>query len=533
MRRLVLLYILAIFPVIVSGQETRFLKYYSIMDGNDQGEVISFLPDSSLMIGTSSFYNDENNELQVGMGIYNLNKDGSINYSVMQLEEENTMGLFFQRVIPDFYGGYLVGPAYFNWAADQSGDYLIIKYNMQGEVEWIRSWGTQSNEGIKGICKLPNGNIAVAGTTNEYDEYFDISVFILDSIGNILHSNIFGWEGREAMLRISAMSDTTLVLGGASRNIDPIHEDNEGFLMRLNSEADSLYTVKYYSEGEHGICSFKPYKSDLQLLSASDIEIPNEGLEFAHFFSRQDMYGNPLWTHYLETPLSKAVFDFEVDVHEDIIFTGTDSNLPEDIDLYTDYDKDYVGMVGKLDSLGNELWYRQYVLADGKFSDDFHALTSDAAGNIYITGFSWQYVNDLPFALDQTVMLKLGPDGCFEPGCTEEVLYLRGDSTYVVGLDTITAIQQQFIHQSYFTISPNPITQGGQAVMRLYNELNSDVELRIYDAQARMLKSYRISTGTRELILDDMQEIDAGIYFASLVRSDGKIVETRKIVIGR
>ena len=96
MRRLGLLIILAIFPVIVNSQESRFLKYYALVNGNNQGEAIRFLSDSSLLVGTISIYNDDNGDQYTGMGLYNLNKDGSENYSLLQLEEGNTLGLFFK-----------------------------------------------------------------------------------------------------------------------------------------------------------------------------------------------------------------------------------------------------------------------------------------------------------------------------------------------------------------------------------------------------------------------------------------------------
>jgi hypothetical protein len=532
MRRLGLLIILAIFPVIVNSQESRFLKYYALVNGNNQGEAIRFLSDSSLLVGTISVYNDDNGDQYTGMGLYNLSKDGSENYSLLQLEEGNTLGLFFQMIIPDFENGFIVSPGYNNYVDNQLGDYLLIKYSNDGEVIWSKDWGTQASELIYSICKMPNGNIAVAGITDEFDNYYDISVFILDSLGNILHSNIFGWEGQESVKSLTALADTTLILGGSSMNIDPYHESYEGIMLRLNSSGDSLYSNIYYGYPQHGICNFKTFKDGLLRRSIIDTIIVGTNDELVPYIAFQDLFGTEIWKTYIVRPENTVLWDFQVAINKEIIFTGTDNDLPLNIYDYADFSKEYIGCIGKLDSMGNLLWYKRYVLADSRHSDNFHALSSDAAGNIYITGWGHIDVDSLSYLISPTVLLKLGPDGCFEPGCTDEVLYLRGDSTYVVGLDTITAIQQQFIHQSYFTISPNPITQGGQAVMRLYNALQSDAELRIYDASAKVLRAYVVPAGTKEYTLSDLAGIASGVYYVSYVK-DEKIIETKKVVVSR
>ena len=78
---------------------------------------------------------------------------------------------------------------------------------------------------------------------------------------------------------------------------------------------------------------------------------------------------------------------------------------------------DYGGsaaFLAKHDSGGNLVWKKRQT---GFSQDYFTNLAVDALGNIYITGWGHIDVDSLSYLISPTVLLKLGPDGCFEPGC--------------------------------------------------------------------------------------------------------------------
>jgi hypothetical protein len=515
------------------AQDILFNKYYCIGCRGDTPESIICIGDSILVIGTNSFsFNFEN--IYLGYGILILDVNGEELSS--SFIEDYPLGYYHEwHCLTKFEDGDFVIAGR---KQEQEGfDCMIARYHPDGTEVWHSYLGhTDIIDVTRAIAIHPDGGIMLVVHTKYNGEDYDIMLVKLNGDGVEEWRQYYGWPGNDDARSITILPDTTMVIGGGGMELDDDPEEGiqDGMLLHVDQYGEPLDTVIFGGDTITGYPSFYRINDHLLLVNAQNL--PNNGL-FSNVVSFVNMINSnslTLWSkEYIDT-MPIAIWDLEVTELNDILICGLDYNVPSEITDYTQTEKTKTGFVTKLDSMGNEQWYRQYVFTDalGMESDQLHDLTTDSQGNIYAVGYALVDHPDGSDGMDYSIaLLKLGPDGCIEPGCTDTVLYLNGETTYTIGSDTITAIQQQFIHQSYFTISPNPISQGGQAVMRLYNELNSDAELRIYDASASILKSYKLPQGAKEMSLDGIQGLGAGIYFAALVRANGVIVETRKIVL--
>jgi hypothetical protein len=154
------------------------------------------------------------------------------------------------------------------------------------------------------------------------------------------------------------------------------------------------------------------FDNNLQIGSYS-LSSPGTNLYVAKF----DASGNVLWAEpFINNAFfSGAIYDLEVDAAGNCIVTGAFEDQlivnGDTLDATQSLGPDF--FVAKLDPAGNVLWVKQ---GSGDSNDEVMNLDLDAAGNIYMSGYSFSFATDydgqtIPAGAGESFIIKAGPNG--------------------------------------------------------------------------------------------------------------------------
>lgn len=114
-------------------------------------------------------------------------------------------------------------------------DFYLIKTDYEGNLEWSKTYGTNSQDFASGAVLTPDGGFAVVGWTGESDDFFayDAVIFKVDSQGNLVWSNVYDHLDMDGASFIDLTSDGGFVFTGGALNMWPQPSDN--YIFKTNS----------------------------------------------------------------------------------------------------------------------------------------------------------------------------------------------------------------------------------------------------------------------------------------------------------
>ncbi len=250
-----------------------------------------------------------------------------------------------------YIGGYTLGFGAGN------RDFLLLKYNSSGALQWARTWGGIANEYGYGLSVNSTGDCIIVGRSNSFTASYDATIAKFDSAGTLIWARTWG---------------------GISSN---------DFATGVSQDLQGNIYVAGCTDGEGGI-------------GAGGYDI---------FILKYDAAGNQLWAKTWGGPSQEWGWqNFAPDIVSDadgnaFITAGTFSfgshpGINEDV------------LILKYDSGGTLQWARTW----GRESvhEEGQSIAVDSTGNIYIAGIS----NSLSYGYgatsdDNAFMLSLTPSG--------------------------------------------------------------------------------------------------------------------------
>jgi len=150
-------------------------------------------------------------------------------------------------------GGYIVAGNTKSFGAG-SVDLLVIKLNSSGDIQWAKRFGRTDDEYAYSICETSDGGYIVAGYTRlSGTDYDDFLVIKLNSSGNIQWAKTFSDTDNDYAYSICETSDGGYIVAGATY----FWEDFEFLVIKLNSSGDTMWATRIGDTGDdyaYSIC---------------------------------------------------------------------------------------------------------------------------------------------------------------------------------------------------------------------------------------------------------------------------------------
>ncbi len=354
-----------------------------------------------------------------------------------------------------------------HWSARRESDSFLSKFDCQGDLQWVRTWGGDSADSCRGAAIDALGNVYVTGAVSSGAIEFDLGSgtrgfttdndkfgFILSFDSSGLHRWTRYWgpvaeSGSVDSLDVTAqLPGAVLIAGYFGKSIDFCPRLVEGRSSEIReSEGIDAFLVEYTTEGDfnwvrtwhggmatfaRGVCvdaSGNIYVSG-QASQGFDFDpgpdcrcFPN--CENRGFLSKFDSDGQFLWVR--ENPCEDVRWGKAVatDIWGNIYLTG-DFSTTVDFNPGPEVDErspkgGFDACVCKLDSNGLYQWALTWG-TDRRAKSSGHGIATDSQGNVYVVGDfegsiylggESEGVFRTPDGKDDAFLVKLGPEGKF------------------------------------------------------------------------------------------------------------------------
>jgi len=138
-------------------------------------------------------------------------------------------------------GGYAVAGHTTSFGAGNY-DFLIVKIDGSGLLQWARTFGGLDVEWVSSIIQTSDGGYAVAGHTTSFGAGgFDILILKLNSVGDIIWVRVLGGPGGNPAYSIVQTTDGGYAIGGMPS------------IIKLSASGDLEWSRQLYST--HGVSS--------------------------------------------------------------------------------------------------------------------------------------------------------------------------------------------------------------------------------------------------------------------------------------
>lgn len=154
------------------------------------------------------------------------------------------------RAVCQIADGYIV--VGLTYSRESSGaDALVVKLSNDLTVEWARVYGGPGQETADDVCALPDGGVAIVGsTTSTSDRLSDAFVLNVSNAGDLIWAANLGSGEDFVGLGICAATDGGTALCGFSRTDSPVGIQSDVFAARCSDTGETLW-VQHYGGAFH------------------------------------------------------------------------------------------------------------------------------------------------------------------------------------------------------------------------------------------------------------------------------------------
>ncbi len=180
-----------------TGQEVRMSRGNDVFSSRDGGYIIA-----------GEFQHNLNTRKDLDMCLLKVNALGEVEWAKRYGGNKDDAG---SEVIQTLDDGYLLCGETESQGAGKL-DISLVKTDINGNLEWAKTYGNKGFDQVGAIAELKNGNIVIAGKSSTSDENIDALILVLDPSGNILNSNSYGGSKFENCVSVR-VTDQGLLVG--------------------------------------------------------------------------------------------------------------------------------------------------------------------------------------------------------------------------------------------------------------------------------------------------------------------------------
>jgi hypothetical protein len=270
-------------------------------------------------------------------------------------------------------GGWIT-TGYTKSYGDSGSNVYIIKWNIDGKMEWQRVIGGINDETANAAVEDSAGNIFVTGNSNGQGSAggYDAMVMKLDSSGSLIWEHLYGGTGDDNSNAILLDSASNIIIAGSTYSFGAGNQD--AWLLKINDAGTLLWSKTFGTPDDDYAKSIACVKGGGYILAGRTSGFGNN-----HGYAiRTTNSGDSIWTNAYDIGLNNYVSfnDVKVLSDSDFIFTGVGDGLS------------YSNMIHLKTNLAGNLIY---IRKSNNLCDEGDAVIATPDGGYVISGTSANY----------------------------------------------------------------------------------------------------------------------------------------------
>ena len=294
---------------------------------------------------------------------------------------------------------------------------LICKFNLNGDTIWVREYGDTLFQSGWDVKRIRDGGLVLVCNVNNADPNGNVELIKTDSLGNVQWQKYYGGAQYDIAVSLDTCVDGGFIMAGQTSSFGPNAGSSCGNMYCLKT--DSIGNLQWqkglgniYADDAWSVVSCKD--SSFIFAGVYSVSDPSSGTTCdvpisQAWLVKLNLNGDTVWTRKYGSPVyNTGLF---------IVRELADGSLIAAGQRGRDTIGFSQGLVMKVASNGDSLWYRTYENLHGFDSDNFlRDIRPTADGGFIACGYIFPQAPDT--GTQDTWILKIDSNGCEQLNCT-------------------------------------------------------------------------------------------------------------------
>ena len=240
------------------------------------------------------------------------------------------------------YGYVVIGAT--EGVGNGATDCYLFKIDSLGNFMWSKTFGGANIDWGTDIVQTTDSNLVFCGYSNSYSSDYDVTLWKTDSSGNLIWEQFYGGSDWDFAYSMAKTADSGFVVAGETYSFG--NGQNDGYLIRLNAQGDTLWTKAYGGAQSDVFNDVVVCKNGSILCSGQSNSYSTNG-DVDFWVVYMDSSGNTIW----DVTLGDSLDDWANGGYEafdgNLQIIGTKTNPADSVENWWVYE---------LDSTGNVVW---------------------------------------------------------------------------------------------------------------------------------------------------------------------------------
>lgn len=406
---------------------------------------------------------------------------------------------------------------------------IIFKTDSIGHLLWSKSYGGTGNDNLVQLIETSDNGYAAVGYSESLSSgSSDILLIRTDVNGDTLFTRSFGSIEREDGLSIIQLPDNGFIIIGRQITFPAGKQESDGLLLRTDASGNLLWAKQYGDSLWEELTSVRLLPDNGFIFTGSTSTFGAGNYDI--LLMKTDSSGNVQWSKTFGNSYTDAGYDIHITNDFSYILSGYTESLGYGHKLGGDSANIFLM---KTNVNGDLQWMETY--GDGLQDEAFRSAKANDGGYL-IPGFTNNYLFN-----DSSQMVFIKTDSMGLTGCHEESVNPI-DSVFNMPFHSInfnqlsglpfntfvlaetffnptnddaclfTNINSNISKEKKINIFPNPFNN--KIEISTDNNFSPEGILIVNDAYGKIIKSVKVHYSPFIL---DMEDLESGIYFASLI----------------
>ncbi len=347
--------------------------------------------------------------------------------------------------------GFIIGGSSFN-VQNNSSDFYVIKLDSTLDKQWSYVYGSDHLDVLTDVKELPNQNILILGYTNtNLSSGYDITLLCLSASGHFLWQKVYSRPDWDFAYKIIELPNQEMVLIGETYS--NTQGNSDAYLLYVNQNGDSL-TSRLFGTQRFEMFSDATLLSDSSLVLCGASYLSDSISDI--YLVCQTQSGTTLYEKTLSGSPFASAQGIDTDQNDHLYLSGTSNghNQRMDKDIFT------LKLSALADTIFDKVYAASYDTSLIENKDDFgHQIFVRSNQEVLNVGVTTTYgfgIDRIAFSLTDTMgqdLLAQSPDLDYSIQDIVEkdsILYMVG-STQLIGngQDDVLLITIQNIQNTY------------------------------------------------------------------------------------